>query len=270
LLYARSQCRGLGWRGEVACDAELLTQCQFLKGGRGKIDLEGVGIGAVVRAQARKTHDSIETIRLNIRIYKTFFETVVTRYDSLTDKGFFHAALRASNPLRAIEYFAEQFATDEAFNVVTAKQWVAAQREKRIASANKLSAAPSLQDKSMSAFLRKAIDTISQLKAQCPDKDFARRVFPSMIEDLEDQFLTIADRNAESLCCMAWERGYYREGQMTQFTGLSRQDVSMAMNRLDSAQEFYVVEEHTHGKHDRRWQKAGVPLVSDSSARKVG
>lgn len=266
MLYARRQCRGLGWRGEVACDAELLSQCQRLKGGRGKVDLHSVGIVAAVRAQAQKTRDSVETIRLNIRIYKTFFETVASRYDSLEDKGYYHAALRAPNPLKAIEFFAKEFSTNELFTVAEAKRWSVAQREKRNASANKLETKLSQEDKSMIAFLHRSIQEIKDMQARCPDKDFARRVFPSMVEDLEDQFSTIADNNSENLCRMAWERGHYREQQMVSFTGLSRQDVSVTMNRLSELQEFWEVEEHTHGRHDKRWQKAGVLLVGDLSA----
>lgn len=269
LIYARQQCQRLGWRVEIACDAELVRR-EYAPRGRGKVDLEGVGVGASMRAHAKKMRCSVATIKVNIRIFNTFFKNELKFYPILQEKGFYQAAVRAPKPIAALEYFTKKFTDDESFTVMDAYRWVTDQREKRLASANKLSLASSPQDKSMSAFLRNAIDTISQLKVQCPDKDFARRVFPSMIEDLEDQFLTIADRNAESLCRMAWERGYYREGQMAQFTGLSRQDVLMAMNRLDSAQEFYVVEEHTHGKHDRRWQKAGVPLAGDVSARKIG
>lgn len=270
MLYARRQCSGIGWRGEVACDAELLTQCKKLKGGRGKIDVEGAGLYAAMREQARKTRCSLETIKLNIRIFNTFCQTQVTHYLRLDDKGFYHAALRAPNPLKAIEFFAKEFQSNELFTVAEARRWSTAQREKRNASANKLDAKLSPEDKSMTAFLRRSIQEIKDMQARCPDKDFARRVFPSMVDDLEDQFATIADGNSENLCRMAWERGHYREQQMVAFTGLSRHNVSVTMNRLSEAQEFWEVEEHTHGRHDKRWQKAGVPLVGDLSARKVG
>lgn len=270
LLYARRQCRGLGWRGEVACDAELLSQCQTLKGGRGKVDSCGIGIGAAIRAQAQKTHDSVETIRLNIRIYKTFFETIVARYDSLEDKGYYHAALRAPNPLKAIEFFAKEFKSNESFTVSEARHWAISQREKRNTSANKIDAKSSPGDKSMTTFLRNAMLEIANLKSQCPDKDFAKRFFPQIIEELEEQLAVMAEDRADALCRMAWEHGHYREQQMALFTGLSRKDVSVVMNRLSEAQEFWEVEEHTHGRHDKRWQKAGVPLVGDLSARKVG
>lgn len=272
LLCARQRCKGIGWRGEVACDAELIAQSKTLKGGRGKIDAEGIGTGAALKAQALKTRDSVSTIKLNVRIFNVFFKTKLKFNLSLEDKGFYQAALRSPKPLAALEYFTKQFAADESFTITDAYQWSSEQRAKCNESSTKVLAAvrASQKDKSLAAFLREASAEISALQARCPDKDFAKRFFPQFIEEIEDQLAVMAEQHAEDACRLAWERGYYRENQIALFTSLSRQVVSVTMNRLSESQEFYEVEEHTHGKHDRRWQKAGMAMVGDASSRKVG
>jgi hypothetical protein len=101
---------------------------------------------------------------------------------------------------------------------------------------------------------------LDKIEAKSPDKTFARQFFGAVKDDLEDHIALMVSSCDDDACRSAWELGYYREAQMATATGLSRKQVALSMERLSEAQEFYHVEEHVHGNHDRLWQKAGVPL----------
>lgn len=127
LLEIRNSARALGraaWRIEAACDAAILDRVR-LKGGRGRRDVNEVGVDAAVRKVAAELGVAPRTIYQNAQIHKTFFEETPERacssiedgtLDHLEEKEFYKAALRSPEPLETIEHFARQKASDPNFS----------------------------------------------------------------------------------------------------------------------------------------------------------
>lgn len=258
MLEARRLCGGRGWRYDVALDAALVD-VGYAKRGRGNVDVHGVGIRSAMRRQAKALHVSLSTIEKNVRIFNTFFKNGVTCYDNLLDKTYFLQALRTSNPKKTIRYFDEQVKKNPEFFVTNAKRYADQQRIKR-EKVNQ--SAVSGKNSPLENHILWAKKEILRIKAMCPDRKFGERFYAPLLEDLDDHLSFMAEKNAESLCRMAWDRGYHREAQIAESTALDRKTVAAAMLRLSDAEEFWEVKESTHGHHDKRWQKSGVPLGS--------
>lgn len=268
LIRARQACSNIGWRSEIVFDAAL-CDVEHARNGRGNADKNGTGVMAAMRRQAAETRVSVPTIKQNIRIFKTFFKNGINNYPILVDKSFFLHALRAKDPLAALKHFERMVSSDEEFSTSSAKQWVDSERAKRNSEANKILS----KETPLARHIRWAKKEIIKIKDACPVKKFAERMYEPLLDDLEDHLAFMAETEAEGLCKLAWERGYHREAQIATATRLTRKAVAAAMLRLSAAQEFYEVKEVTHGRHDKRWQKAGVPIGSDfqsPSLRKTG
>lgn len=135
IIEIRTSARALGraaWRIEAACDAAILDRVK-LKGGRGKRDVEEVGVDAAVRKVANEIGVTPRTIYQNAQIHKTFFAETPERADRtlsdgvtdhLEEKEYYKAALRSPDPHETLEYFARQkvedpnFSTGDAWRVV--------------------------------------------------------------------------------------------------------------------------------------------------------
>lgn len=248
LRDARRACASLGWRTEVAFDAELVNVAHARRG-RGNLDKAGVGVKAAIRKQAEAMGVSTSTIKLNVRIFNTFLKNGVNNHPILTDKGYFQAALRTKNPTQAIEYFETKVKDNRSFSVTQAMAW--AERKRCISKDG---------DDPLAVHIRWAIDQFNRIKNRCPNQKFADRFYKPLMQDLEDHLAFMSEELDEQKCRLAWDKGYYREGQLVEATGLSKERVSAAMLRLSEQNEFWLVQESTHGRHDKRWQKAGVPL----------
>lgn len=226
-----------------------------------------------MRKQAKDLRISFSTVKLNVRIFNTFLKTGLKIYPSLMDKGFFQASLRAPNPVKAIRFFNECVSKDAEFSVTHAHAWAAKERAKRKKS-DKIIAKLGARQSPLANHIIWAKHEILRIKSHCPDKHFAERLYTPMVEELEDHLAFMAEKRAEELCRMAWERGYHREAQISEVTGLPRKAVGAAMLRLSDQQEFWEVQEVTHGRRDKRWQKAGVALgstyVAPDQLRKTG
>lgn len=267
LIRARRACSNIGWRTEIAFDAAL-CDVEYAKRGRGNADKDGVGVYAAIRRQAQETKVSFITVKVNIRIFKTFFKNGIISYPILVDKMFFVHALRTKDPIKTIAYFEKMVSSAESFVPADAKRYAEAEREKR----NTELAGVISKQTELSKHIEWAKKQIIKIKEKCPNKKFAERLYTPLLDDLEDHLAFMAETEAESRCRLAWERGYHREGQIAQATRLNRKVVAAAMMRLSSAQEFYEVQETTHGRHDKRWQKAGVPVNNflPDAMRKTG
>lgn len=127
VLEIRNSARALGraaWRIEAACDAAILDRVR-LKGGRGRRDVDEVGVDAAVRKVAAELGVAPRTIYQNAQIHKTFFEETPERacssiedgtLDHLEEKEFYKAALRSPEPRETLEHFARQKAADPNFS----------------------------------------------------------------------------------------------------------------------------------------------------------
>jgi hypothetical protein len=261
LLRARRAITSIGWRGEVVFDAAMVN-VGYAKRGRGNVDVDCVGVHAAIRKQAKLTRLSVSTIKTNVKIFNTFFKNGLSIYPNLDEKGFFQAALRAPNPISAIKYFDRMVSNNSNFSFTEASNWAERKRRKRLPKNPTVSAA----NTSLAEHIVWAKKEIFRIKSVCPDRKFVDRFYTPLLEELDDHLVFMAEKNAEDICRLAWDRGYHREAQISEATGLNRKTVSSAMLRLSEQEEFWAVEEITHGRHDQRWQKAGVPLGSNYAA----
>lgn len=129
LLETRRYARTLGhvgWRVEVAADAEILQRIQS-RALSGKRDEAREGKMAAYENAAKIAGCHEDTIRRNVQIYKTFLapdvpEPVLTAQQRLREKGYCEAALRAEHPQEAIVEFAAKKAADFRFTTWDARK----------------------------------------------------------------------------------------------------------------------------------------------------
>jgi hypothetical protein len=118
VTQARMSARALGvwaWVIECACDAEILRRVEARRG-RGNKDIEEQGRVAAVNKHAYQCGLTPATIYRNAQIYNRF-QNVLNDQNILEDKGFYEAALRAPEPEKAIEAFAEKKDKNAFFSV---------------------------------------------------------------------------------------------------------------------------------------------------------
>lgn len=126
LLETRRYARSLGhvgWRVEVATDAEILSRIQSRQGNRD--GREGKMAAYENAAKIAGCHE--DTIRRNVQIYKTFLapdvpELVLTAQQKLREKGYCEAALRSDDPHAAILDFAAKKDDDYRFTTWDARK----------------------------------------------------------------------------------------------------------------------------------------------------
>lgn len=96
------------WRIELACDAELFSRAERLKGGKGQKDHAGVGRMALARAIAAEVGVSAGTVLRNQQIQQTFGEQLGHYADVLPEKGYWEALLRTGDPQRYLAEFVRE------------------------------------------------------------------------------------------------------------------------------------------------------------------
>ena len=128
VLQTRERSREMGkaaWRIECACDAEIMKRTQARRG-RGNVDTEGVGVMATVVSVAAGAGVSPQTILRNAQIHNTFFvgreENTLSAQSILEEKQFYEEALRATDPLAAIEAIAASKAENPFYTTRNARR----------------------------------------------------------------------------------------------------------------------------------------------------
>lgn len=272
LLSAYKAVSVVSWRSSVVLIAQLVA-VKPAKRGRGQVDKAGVGIKAAIARQSKLLRLSTTTIKNYVRLFNTFFKNGTTCFPILEEIGYFQAALRFQEPLKAIKQIEKLVRANPNFTPTDADVLASKHRAKRVPAASTLAQLNDSQS-SLASHIIWAKKELLRIKKLCPDKDFAERMYNPVVEDLDDQLAFMAEQRAEDLCRSAWDRGYHREKQISDATGLDRKTVGAAMLRLSENNEFWQVDEVTHGRRDKRWQKAGEPLgdayVAPDQMRKTG
>lgn len=126
LLTTRSKAQILytvGWRVEIACDAEIWDRHDKATSGRGNVDTEGRGIMAAVNRRSKEIGCGASTIRANARLHKRF-KKVMSTHHNLDDKGFYQAAEAADDPIAAVKHFAKEKLANPLYRPADAWRWV--------------------------------------------------------------------------------------------------------------------------------------------------
>jgi hypothetical protein len=110
---------------QCAFDYIIVSRAEKLKGGRGVSDALGKGRNAALRKQSKRIGVTAETIRKNALVYGLFKEaTESSQFDAvsldiLDEKGYYLAALGATNPLSALSQIARQKSELKRFRALT-------------------------------------------------------------------------------------------------------------------------------------------------------
>lgn len=263
VLRARITSKKLGiysWVVEVACDAEIWNRAKF-KSGPGKSDTEGVGIMAAVAKRAKELSSTYKTLKINARIHNTFNERLNLTVQTLPDKQFYVVALKSDDPNKAIDTFIEEKEKNPKFNPASAGRKLT--QDKRVTTAIKAEIVETYtepEEKTLSEHIREFLSTVRTFKANCPSKDFARRMYDPIIEDFQEHLEgEMADNASCKAVIGAWSSTCCTEEQIVNRTKLSAKDVAHVFVLLSAAGLFVKA-----NQDDKIvWWKVGVAPIKD-------
>jgi hypothetical protein len=255
------------WVVEAACDAEMMSRVERLKGGRGNKDELEEGRLAVMRQQGYIDGKSPRTIERNVQIIETFgLETIATHGDTLQEKGFWIAAVSADDPFEAIEALAEKKADNPFMEVQDANKVLDEIEGKHDQAKQKfVEAFRTVARKAVGDWIRfTARPAIEQLKTNCPDTKLIK-FWVETDEQLREREEAMLIEDAEAALIYAWTKGRVTESQMCEFTGLLPQEIRKTMKSLE--ERGYFVEQaqawkpaRARGSRVKEWQRTGKPL----------
>lgn len=168
-----------GWRIVCACDAILLQRATALKGGRGKVDTEGVGKLGAAKKEAKKRDVSDRTIRRNAQIHRLVKTVENDHHSLLDDKGYFEAALRAPDSKKAVRIFEKEKSENPNFSVRDAMRLAKKLKENR--KKVEIPDEVNYLDPQFKNFLIDLENTLTSFKNRCPRPEFVIRI-ESMIK----------------------------------------------------------------------------------------
>lgn len=270
IIEIRMGARAIGvwsWVVEAACDHEMMSRVEKLKGGRGQKDEANEGRLAVMRQQGYLDGKSTRTIERNVQIIETFgLETIATHGDTLQEKGFWIAAVSAPDPIEAVEVLAEKKADNPFMEVQDANREIDALKGKHEEAKNKfVEKFRTVARKTVGEWIRfTARPTIETLKTNCPDPKLLK-VFDEMDQNLREREEVMLIEDAEPALIFAWQKGWVTEKQMCEFSGLLQLEVRQTM--LSLQEKGYFVERSqawkptmARGPRVKEWQRTGKPL----------
>lgn len=270
VIEVRMGARAVGvwaWVVEAACDAEMMARVERLKGGRGNKDDANEGRLAVMRQQGYLDGKSPRTIERNVQIIETFgLETIATHGDTLQDKGYWIAAVSAPDPIEAVEVLAEKKAENAFMEVQDAYREIDALKGKHEkAKTTFVEKFRNVARRATGEWIRfTARPAIEQLKTGCPEPKMLR-LFDELLQQLQEREEVMLIEDAEPALIVAWQKGYYTEKQMCEFTGLLPLEIRNTM--LSLQEKGYFMEQHqawkptnARGQRVKEWKWTGKPL----------
>lgn len=275
ILDTRQRARLLGktaWRIECACDAQFVERAEKVKSGRGNIDIDSIGVMAIVTKRAKQLGCTPSTVYNNAKIHRlieaakqftgnVFSEKTIS--EALDEKGFFTAALSAVNPIDALQKFTEKRILDHNFSVTDAVRLLEdAGETKKLATLRALSEARTADRDEVVNALREARKKIQEeIVAPFPDTELAQRIFGDCLSTIDEELEEAFDEDAAKALSLAWDRGFKTEAELSKFTGFPLEVVSRVMGKMGELGEFILVRKtNALSEPTRRWHKVGEPL----------
>lgn len=266
ILRVRNNSKLLGtvaWKIEVACDAELFNRTKA-KNGRGNKDIDGNGIMAAVARRAKEIGCTPNTIWSNWQIARLVqeVENVISENNVLEDKGFYKAALTAVNPLEAIKLFVSKKLNNDKFKVSEAYRLLdTLQLTKLAAKTQAIEGARQVDTQSLLDHIeRTKARVIDEIIPDCPDTNFADRVYGALVDDLDDQIADLDTSDLAETLRKAWDAGYRTTEQISKYAGCPDDEVTRVMLTLCDDGDFLQTGQG-RGR-TQLWHKIGEPFGS--------
>ena len=277
IIETRTRAKLLGktaWRIECACDAQFVERAEKVKSGRGNVDVDSIGVMAIVTKRAKQLNCTPSTVYNNAKIHRlieaakqvagnVFSEKTIS--DTLDEKGFFTAALSAVNPIEALQKFTEKRIADSRFSVTDAFRLLEQTGEtKKLATLRALNAARTAERDDVVNALREARKKIQEeIIAPFPDTELAERIFGDCIQTINEELEEADDEDVAKALRLAWDRGFKTEPELSKFTGFPLEVVSRVMGKLSELGEFILVRKTNVSETGRRWHKVGEDLPAE-------
>lgn len=263
------------WRIECACDAQIVMGAKNMRGRATHTggDVEGRGVMAAVRRQAKKVGCTPSTIFKNSQIFRLIQQAESASPENSTllrlldERGYFVAALTAAEPLQALQLFVEKKRSLTRFRITDAQRLLDRQglSKKVVTSAaleNARESIPALSNRATEIEqINKAIDLVrSQILSECTNSEIGR-IHESYIEELQDYMgEELFDQDAAMALRRAWRLGNHWESQLAKATKFPLEVVSREMRLLGSLGQFIQVPAGPKSGPDIRWHKVGEQL----------
>lgn len=282
IVDTRQRARLLGktaWRIECACDAQFVERAEKVKSGRGNIDTDAIGIMAIVAKRSKQLGCTPSTVYNNAKIHRlieaakqftgnVFSEKTIS--DTLDEKGFFTAALSASNPIEALQKFTAKRIEDSKFSVTDAFRMLEESGEtKKLASLRAVNAARTADRECVVEALRNARKKIQEeIVVPFPDTELAQRIFGDCLSTIDEELEEAFDDDAAKALSLAWDRGFNTEVELSKFTGFPLEVVSRVMGKMSELGEFIPVRRSNANETSKRWHKVGESLPPEMRSMK--
>lgn len=270
VLETRSRAHILGrsaWRIEVACDGEIWSRAEDKRKGQNK-STDSDSIKKIVKKHSDAIGCTPQTIYVNRRVSELIKTSQIKsglNLDLLDQKGFYLAALSATEPVAALESFAEAkkaeptFRVSDAFRMLeksgkttrnatkAAIESVRAREgtlEQRVALINHITIA------------RKTI--LRDILPTCPSDQLKKDTWDPLLLDLDNALRDIFDEDAGNAMKKSWLAGNHSENELSLNTGFPLDIVHRIMLYLSD--DFILVPRDSGSPV---WHMVGQPLPAE-------
>lgn len=268
------------WRIECACDAHAIAAAKNMRGRGPAGDTEGRGVMAAARRQAKKAGCTPSYIFKNAQIFKLIQQIESASPEKstglriLNERKYFVVALKAADPLAALDLFIEKKRTLSRFRTTDAERLLERQglTKKSVSSAAVDAARQSIPELSTRVKEVEHINaTIEMIREdvipKCTNSEVVR-IHESYIEELRDYMgEELFDQDAAVALRRAWRLGNHWESQLGKATKFPLDVIHREMRLLGSLGEFIQVPQAV-GSTDIHWHKVGEPLPPELTGRK--
>jgi hypothetical protein len=245
----------LAWRLEAACDAEVISRANNVRGHNFRSGASAHGVMFAAKRQAKKVGCTPAVVFQNARIYRLIQEVEgansenSTELQLLDEKGFFIAALSAANPHKAVLIFAQRKATLKRFRVTDAQRLL--EREgltKKVSVAKAVSSIRSAPRNERFAYLKK----LQAILSECPDVDLLSRLgLQDCLDDVTDELGNMLDEDIAAAIKKHWALTHRTLKALSNITGFPEADIERIICEMP---EFIEIP----GSEPTMWQKVGV------------
>lgn len=262
----RSKLAGrFAWRIEAACDAQVIGRATNVRGYnfRNGSGTSKSGVMVAARRQAKKVGCTPAVVFQNAQIFKLIQEVEgahsenSTRIQNLDEKGFFRAALSATNPFEAVLLFAEKKATLKRFRVTDAERLLIRERlTKRDSSLKAISSIRSAPRAERFSYLKK----LRCLLTECPDADLLGRLgLQDCLDDVVDEIGNMYDEDVEKAIKKHWSSTHRTATAISALSSFPAEDIERVIGEVGEpgSPMFFAVPE----TKPQVWQKVGVPEI---------
>jgi hypothetical protein len=165
----------------------------------------------------------------------------------LEDKGYYDAALFAAQPVEALELFSARkkanprFRPTDAFRLLESEQLTAKAVYSKATAIAREETGQLQARELLTAHIERTSKIIrEQVIPDCPDSEFAARIYGSLMDEMSDYLADITDADTADALRRAWKAGSHSSEQLSTATGFPRDTVDRVMNCMKDDGEFHT------------------------------